>query len=313
MAVASLVLFSLNAFAKKPPPDSKPDLEQRMLELESLVATLQSALAANTAADAAAHHTKYTDADAIAAAGPHFSGKHDDLTNVTANQHHVPAVTDLTGIENAIAYYDDLLTGVTRFDDDPTTDNTDTIRFSGMNLQIVNGMDFTQTFDGTGNLIIGYNEMAGGERGNDRSGSHMLVIGEGNNYSGYGGMVVGEYNTVVGQFSSVTGGIGNTAGGRNTFVTGGSGNTAVEDITSVFGGDAELSAFRQDLTVVNDFITDYSQYLGSPYLVKRELGELKGFVSDFNGKLGSPSTVVALFCTLDPLGVLTSLGLLICD
>jgi len=34
------------------------------------------------------HHVRYTDAEAIAAVGPHFSGDHDDLTNVTPDQHH---------------------------------------------------------------------------------------------------------------------------------------------------------------------------------------------------------------------------------
>ena len=35
------------------------------------------------------HHVRYSDAEAIAAVGPHFSGDHADLSNVTTSQHHV--------------------------------------------------------------------------------------------------------------------------------------------------------------------------------------------------------------------------------
>lgn len=180
---------------------------------------LTADVSANTAAiEAVGPH--YTDAEAIAAVGPHFSGKHDDLTNVSANQHHVPAVTDLTGIENAIAYYDDLLDGVSRSDDDPNTGDTDTLRFSGMNVQVVNGSNSTESVNGTGNLIIGYNEL---QPFGDlyRSGSHMLVTGKYNNYLSYGGMVVGWLNTASGDSASVSGGRANAATGVYDWVAGG--------------------------------------------------------------------------------------------
>jgi len=35
------------------------------------------------------HHIKYTDVEAVAAVGPHFSGDHADLVNVSPDQHHV--------------------------------------------------------------------------------------------------------------------------------------------------------------------------------------------------------------------------------
>jgi len=63
-------------------------LEARMDALEAENAALKALLEANTAADASAHHTKYKDSESIAAVGPHFSGDHSDLTNVTAIQHH---------------------------------------------------------------------------------------------------------------------------------------------------------------------------------------------------------------------------------
>jgi hypothetical protein len=56
------------------------------------------------------------------------------------------------------------------------------IIISGANLNIVNGGGSTQTANGLGNLILGYNEARGG--GADfRSGSHNLVIGQQSNYT----------------------------------------------------------------------------------------------------------------------------------
>jgi hypothetical protein len=46
------------------------------------------ALEAQVAALLAQSHARYTDAEAIAAVGPHFSGDHAALTNVQSGQHH---------------------------------------------------------------------------------------------------------------------------------------------------------------------------------------------------------------------------------
>jgi hypothetical protein len=67
-----LAFLPLTVLAAPPvTPDSKPDLEQRVAQLEQLVVVLQAELAANAAADASAHHARYTNAEAIAAVGPH--------------------------------------------------------------------------------------------------------------------------------------------------------------------------------------------------------------------------------------------------
>ncbi len=58
-------------------------------------------------------------------------------------------------------------------------------------------------------MIIGYNEERGS--GDDRTGSHMLVVGRENNYTRYGGMVVGLRKTTGGDSSSVSGGRNRTA------------------------------------------------------------------------------------------------------
>jgi len=82
---------------------------------------------------------------------------------------------------------------------------------------------------GTGNLIIGYNE-TGNLNGDDKSGSHMLVVGRGNSYSSYGGIVAGLSNTTSGIYSSVSGGYNNTANGDWASVSGGYQRDAVADV-----------------------------------------------------------------------------------
>ena len=118
---------------------------------------------------------------------------------------------------------------------DPNT-GQDTLTFSDMNIQIVNGSGSTAgTPNGTGNLIIGYNEFRN-EGENVRTGSHMLAIGVMNNYSSYGGMVVGNQNTVSGELASVSGGTQNVASGTWSSISGGSANAASEIYASISGG-----------------------------------------------------------------------------
>jgi hypothetical protein len=120
---------------------------------------------------------------------------------------------------------------------------------TGTNLHIRNGLNATNgnpadpfhsfaldTFvvNGKGNLIVGYNALRGDE--NDRSGSHNIILGDGNNYTRFGGIVAGQFNTINGLWSSVTGGISNTASGWLATVTGGQGNNATGQYASISGG-----------------------------------------------------------------------------
>ena len=60
------------------------------------------------------------------------------------------------------------------------------IRFTAVNVQIVNGSGSTDGLpNGSGNLIVGYNE-TGNLSGDNRSGSHNIVGGKANSYSSYG-------------------------------------------------------------------------------------------------------------------------------
>jgi hypothetical protein len=117
----------------------------------------------------------------------------------------------------------------------------DTLLLSGMNLQIVNGTGATDgAVNGTGNLIVGYNELRGD--GDDRTGSHNMVVGKEHNFSSYGGFVAGSRNTLSNGYCSVSGGLSNTASGESASVSGGSGNTAIGTYASVSGGAANAAS-----------------------------------------------------------------------
>lgn len=108
------------------------------------------------------------------------------------------------------------------------------VNFNGVNVYLKNGTSGTQTTNGTGNLVIGYNELRGS--GDSRTGSHNLIIGRENNYSSYGGVCTGRYNTISDYYSTVTGGTYNRATGQYSSVSGGRSNTASGDNASVSGG-----------------------------------------------------------------------------
>jgi hypothetical protein len=132
-------------------------------------------------------------------------------------------------------------------------DAANEVVISGANLRIVNGLGNTETTNGLGNLIVGYNEpRPPGESPPDiRTGSHNIVVGEEHNFSSFGGLVVGFHNEISGEFasisggefnfargrvSSVSGGFDNTASGYRASISGGGGNRASENSSSVSGG-----------------------------------------------------------------------------
>ena len=124
-----------------------------------------------------------------------------------------------------------------------------TIRFSGVNVQVVNGTNSTDgDVNGLGNLIVGYQELRGADDDdetddtNDRSGSHNLVVGKQNNYSIWGGLVVGDRNTVSGYLSTVGSGTRNTASGWLSTVSGGGDNVASGNWSTVSGGGANTAS-----------------------------------------------------------------------
>jgi len=189
------ICMSASVFAAK---KDKPRPEELLLMIQTLQAQV---VELQTQIEAIGPH--YTDADAIAAVGPHSPD------------------------------FSLLLDGLDRYYDD---NGYDTLIFSGMNVQVVSGSGSTGgTVNGTGNLIIGYNEV-GGSGGGDRTGSHMLVLGRYNDYSAFGGMVGGSNNRTYGDYASVIGGGGNIAWGRYATISGGVSNNAWGESSSVSGG-----------------------------------------------------------------------------
>ena len=93
-------------------------------------------------------------------------------------------------LEERVQNLEDLLSCLILIDNDgdplngPLGDGRETVRITGCNVQVVNGLNDTETTNALGNVIIGYNELR--SRGDDRGGSHMLVVGKEHNYSSYG-------------------------------------------------------------------------------------------------------------------------------
>ena len=212
-------------------------------------ASVQANLDAH-AADPAAHHARYTDAEAVAAvkasdgSGSGFDadlldgndasafGSADQQAKNTSN------ISDLQSQINAlkatVAAQAAAIAALEAKLEHMSANGTD-VFFSGVNVHIVNGTNSTGgPVNGLGNLIVGYN--ASRYNGNDRSGSHNIVVGDHLNYSSYGGLVVGNYNTISGAYASVTGGATNTASGFSSSVSGGNNNEASEHYASVSGG-----------------------------------------------------------------------------
>ena len=75
---------------------------------------------------------------------------------------------------------------------------------SGCNVHITNGEGHTDSINGLGNLIVGYDD--NNAKGVDKTGSHNVVVGAGHSYSSYGGLVAGFRNTASGNYASVSGG-----------------------------------------------------------------------------------------------------------
>jgi hypothetical protein len=129
------------------------------------------------------------------------------------------------------------------------------IVFHGANIHIVDGMGSTNLTNGTGNLIIGYDEDPGlaptftfpGQvpipfngttsvvgtpvalQTGDRSGSHNLVIGRWHKFTttAFGGFLAGEFNVIQNEADSITGGLLNISNPQGMWETivGGAGNS----------------------------------------------------------------------------------------
>lgn len=134
-----------------------------------------------------------------------------------------------------------LLAGVSR----ETVDQHPTLRFSDMNVQIVNGTGTTAGDpNGRGNLIIGYSAQQPGAPAASisRAGSHYLIVGDEHAWRSYGGIVAGRRNTASGAWATVSGGSHNSATGESASVTGGYNNLASGHYSSASGGRSNTTS-----------------------------------------------------------------------
>jgi hypothetical protein len=152
---------------------------------------------------------------------------------------------DPKGLAQRVAALEKLLTYFTR--------EKNEIFITGANLHIVNGLGQTgcgseeepipDCPNGLGNLIVEYNEPRNDPNSPDvRTGSHNVVVGQEHNFSRFGGIVVGRFNTISGDFASVSGGGGNTASGESAAVSGGGVNTASGLQSAISGGTGNAAS-----------------------------------------------------------------------
>ena len=106
------------------------------------------------------------------------------------------------------------------------------------NLQIVNGMGKTDSTNGCGNLIVGYNETSLGSPG-FRTGSHNIIVGRYHAHASYACLLTGEKNfaTANAPSSCVVGGSESHVEADRSVVVGGRENNANSAGCVIVGGE----------------------------------------------------------------------------
>ena len=183
------------------------------------------------------------------------------------------------------------------------------VRLTAANFQVVNGSN-SDTPNGTGNLIVGYNpydldqarytcsdgsyedredcENFGHIWSNEhRSGSHNIVVGWGNNYSTSGGLLAGISNTVNGYYVSVLGGNDNVASAQGSSISGGQKNTTTGELSSILGGWWQTASGRNSTIsggFYNKATAEYSSVSGG------SANDANGYASSVSGGLNRDVT-----------------------
>lgn len=122
------------------------------------------------------------------------------------------------------------------------------VTFNGVNVYVRNGMGSTAgTPNGTGNLIVGYDEAR--TTNSKKTGSHNLVLGYENNYESFGGIVAGRSNSITGETSSVLGGFMNQASGSRSVIIAGSNNAAEGQYSVVVAGSNNTASGTRSVVV----------------------------------------------------------------
>ncbi len=101
---------------------------------------------------------------------------------------------------------------------------TASVVFAGVNVQIRNATRSTDGDpDGTGNLIIGWNE---GDEDDGRTGSHNIIVGSHHDWVGHSGIAVGVDHDLLADAGATVGGEGNVVSAHGAVLIGGQDNEA---------------------------------------------------------------------------------------
>jgi hypothetical protein len=122
-----------------------------------------------------------------------------------------------------------------------------TVQFSGVNVQIINGEGSTESTNGAGNLVLGYDEEPGAQ-----TGSHDLMLGSKQAYTSYGSILGGWKNTASGPRSVVLG-ENNLAEAEQAEVLGGGANQAIRFQAEVLGGSENAASGTASVIVGGRF------------------------------------------------------------
>ena len=123
-------------------------------------------------------------------------------------------------LEERIQKLEALLMSVTRKGND--------LFFTNMNVHIQNGTGSESRTNGTGNLVVGYDDPG--------KGSHNIMIGNKNTCTSYGALVSGQGNVITKKYGVVIGGENNKISGDYAVILGGTKNNASGDYSSILGG-----------------------------------------------------------------------------
>ena len=114
-------------------------------------------------------------------------------------------------------------------------DSAHTVLVSGANLQVVNGLGTDLSQNSLGNVIAGYNTPVNDSELLERTGSHNIIVGIGQRYTGSCNLIGGQDNLASGTLGIVLGSQNDLGGVRNVMI-GGANNHASGVINVVVGG-----------------------------------------------------------------------------
>jgi hypothetical protein len=145
------------------------------------------------------------------------------LAAISANvEGHATHIDDL---EERVSQADELMAFV-------DIDSRGDVVFQGTNVLLKNGGGTTSSANGKGNLILGYNAYDG----EDRSGSHNLIIGDHNSFWGTSGLVVGELHELGGHGSAILSGTQGLMRADASVIVGGHTSDVTADFAAAIGG-----------------------------------------------------------------------------